>query len=220
MASRAGVGRVLWRPGLTGHAGRSHYAPVHDQQQESSFSWLLAWLIFGVLAAREVGALAAHAGGDWDDLLSLAFLVGSVACLSVLLIGAVRHARPARAFAPSVVSFLLLFVCLWALYGPEEARSSSISTFLFGLAYSTICLATGLVALVVARHKRRAKDARIAEAHAEREWRRRMDGMRSETSAPMAAAAAAAAAPSTDESDPLGPDGDFVLPSRPKWEES
>ena len=45
-----------------------------------------------------------------------------------------------------------------------------------------------------------------------------MDGVRAETSALMAAAAAASI--DTDENDPLGPEGDFVLPSRPKWEES
>ena len=42
-----------------------------------------------------------------------------------------------------------------------------------------------------------------------------MDGVRAETSALMAAATVR-----TDDDDPLGPEGDFVLPSRPKWEES
>jgi hypothetical protein len=205
------------RPGLTGHIGRTHHAAVNDddrQQQGSGISWLLAWLIFGLLAAREVGALAVRAGGDWGALLSLAFLVGSVGCLSVLLAGATRNARPTRALAPTLVSLLALLGCLWALYGPGEP-TGSITTLLFGLAYSTLCLVAGLVSLAVARHRYRANEARIADARAEHERRRRMDGVRAETSALMAAATVR-----TDDDDPLGPEGDFVLPSRPKWEES
>ena len=158
-----------------------------------------------------------RAGGDWGALLSLAFLVGSVGCLSVLLAGATRNARPTRALAPTLVSLLALLGCLWALYGPGEP-TGSITAFLFGLAYSALCLVAGLVALAVARHRHRANEARIADARAEHERRRRMDGVRAETSALMAAAAAASI--DTDENDPLGPEGDFVLPSRPKWEES
>ncbi|MBS0339934.1 MAG: hypothetical protein JSS56_05375 [Proteobacteria bacterium] len=161
--------------------------------------------------------MAMQAGGEWGALLSLAFLVGGLACLGVLLAGAARHARPAKTYAPVAISFVALLGCLWALYGRGEG-ASGVTMALFGAAFSAICLLAGLVALAFARRRRRANEERLAAANAERDRRRRLEGVRAETSA--LAAAAAAAAANSGESDPLGPDGDFVLPSRPKWEES
>ncbi|MBS0454361.1 MAG: hypothetical protein JSS14_23935 [Proteobacteria bacterium] len=190
---------------------------MNDQEQGTGIGWLLAWLVFGLLTALEAGALAMRAGGEWGALYSLAFLVCGLVCLGVLLFGAIAHARPAKTYAPIAISLLVLLGCLWGLYGRGES-ASGITTALFGAAYSTICLLAGLLALAIAGRKRRANEQRLAEANAERDRRRRLEGVRAESSA--LAAAAAAAAANADGSDPLGPDSDFVLPSRPKWEES
>lgn len=193
--------------------GQFHYAPVNDQEQGTSKGWLLAWLVFGLLAAYEVGALAMRAGGDWNAVLSLAFLVGSVASLSILALGALRLARPAKLYAPIAISLVALLGSLWMLYG-HGVPAGWITTAMFGIAYSAICLLASGAAAVAAWRRRRANEARLAEAHAERERRRRLEGVRAETSV------LAAAAANSGENDPLGPDSDFVLPTRPKWEES
>lgn len=185
---------------------------MNNQEQGTSVGWLLAWLIFGLLAAREIGALAMRAGGDWGALLSLAFLVGSVASLSMLAMGAMRLARPSRTYAPIVISLLALLGCLWALYGGNGAVVG-VTTAMFGAVYSASCLVAAAATMAVAWRKRRAHEAHLAQAHAERDRRRRLEGVRAET-------AALAAAANLDEGDPSGPDSDFVLPTRPKWEES
>lgn len=154
-----------------------------------------------------------RAGGDWAAVLSLAFLVASIAGLSIVAMRAMRQARPARLYTPLAISLVALLACLWTLYG-GGTQSGWITTAMFGTVYSTICLLASAAALAVAWRRRHAKQVRMAEAQAERERHRRLEGIRAESSA------LAAAATRSGEDDSLGSDSDFVLPARPKWEDS
>lgn len=198
---------------MTAHAARIHHARVNDEDEGTGKGWLLAWLIAGLLAAHEVGALAMRADGDWGAVLSLAFLVVSIAGLGFLAAGAIRRAQPARLRAPALISFVALLGCLWALYG-GSIHSGWTTTVMFGVLYSAACLLAGGTAMAVAWRRRRAHDARLAEARSDRDRHRRLEGIRTESSM------LAAAAVSPEESDPLGPDSDFTLPARPRWEDS
>ena len=185
---------------------------MNNTEQGTSKHWLLAWLAFGLLAAWEVGALAMRADGDWGAVLSLVYLFASAMSLAIVALRAVRHLRPARLFAPVVLSLIALLACLSALYG-IGVPPRWITTTMFGVAYSAICLVASCVALAVAWRRRHVHETHLARAQAERERMRRLESVRVE-SASLAAAAAAS------DVEPLGSDGDFVLPSRPKWEES
>ena len=198
--------------GLTGHAGRFHHAQVNNEAPGTSKRWLLAWLVFGLLAAWEVGALAMRAGGDWGAVLSLAYLFTSAMSLAIVALRAIRHLRPGRLFAPIALSLFALLTCAGALYG-IGVPSRWITTAMFGIAYSAICLVASCVALAVAWRRHRVHETHLARAQADRERMRRLESVRVES-----ASLAAAAAPRGVG--PLGSDGDFVLPSRPKWEES
>ena len=175
--------------------------------------WVLAWLVFGLLTAYEVGALAMRANNDWGAVLSLAFLVGSVASLSVLALRAIHHAHPAKLHTPIAISLLVLLACLWALYG-SGAPAGCTPTLVFAAVNSGACLFASGAALAAAWRRSRLHEAHMAEVHAQRERQRRLEGVRAES------AALASAAANAGDGGPLGPDSDFVLPARPKWEES
>ena len=187
---------------------------MNNEAPGTSKRWLLAWLVFGLLAAWEVGALAMRADGDWGAVLSLAYLFASAMSLAIVALRAIRHVRPAKLFAPIALSLLMLLACLVALYG-IGLPAHWITTGMFGVAYSLICLAASSAALVVAWRRHSLHQTHLGQAHAERERMHRLESVRVE-SAPLAAAGAKREL----DLDPLGPDGDFVLPSRPKWEES
>jgi hypothetical protein len=168
-------------------------------------AWLYVWLVFGLLAAYEAGELALHAGGDWAPVRALAYLAGSVAGLAVMTMAAVRHAQPAKVRPLMAIALLVLLLCLWALYGSGHT-AAWVATALFGATYALACLGAGGLALFLAWRRQRVNHERIALAKVERERQGRLERMRAE----------AAAAPD----DPLGSEGDFVLPSRPKWDET
>lgn len=176
--------------------------------------WLLAWLVFGVLAAYEVGALAMRLDGGWGAVLSPVFLLGSVGSLSVLALRAIRHAQPRNLSAPLAVLLLALLACLWLLYG-SGVPAQWVTAVVFGAAYSIVCLLVSCAAMVAAWRRRRAHQARLAELHVQRDRHQRLEGL-AESAALLTAVAASA-----DESESLGADSDyFALPTRPKWEES
>ena len=177
-------------------------------------AWLVAWLVFGLLAAFEAGAIAMHASSEWGAMLALVCLGVSIAALCVLAVRAMRHGRPAGLRWPLLISIVALAGCLWALYGDDDS-TSWVTTAMFGTAYSGACLIASGVAMVFAWRRNRAHEARMAQIRAERERNRRMDSIRPEASARGAGAAARG-----DGEHDLGADGDFVLPSRPKWEDS
>jgi hypothetical protein len=168
-------------------------------------AWLYVWLVFGLLAAYEAGELAMHAGGDWAPVRALAYLAASVAGLGVTTLAAVRHAVPGKVWPLMAIALLALMLCLWGLYGSGRT-AAWVASALFGAAYALACLAAGGLAIFLARRRQRVYHERIAVAKVERERQGRLERMRAE----------AAAAPD----DALGSDGDFVLPSRPKWEET
>ena len=153
-----------------------------------------------------------RAGGDWGAVLSLAYLFCSSMSLSIVALRAIRHVRPAKLYAPIALSLLFLLACLGALY-VIGIPPTWITTAMFGAAYSAICLVASCIAMVVAARRHHAHETHMANATAERERMRRLESVRVET-APLAAAAAASDAES------LGSDSHFVLPARPKWEES
>ncbi|MGR4869153.1 hypothetical protein ACIPRI_09840 [Variovorax sp. LARHSF232] len=167
--------------------------------------WLYVWLIFGLLTAYEAGELAMHAGGDWAPVRALAYLAGSVTGLGVIALAAVRHARPGKLGLLMAISLLALVLCLWGLYGRGHS-AGWVATALFGVVYLLACLALGGVAMFLAWRRQRANDERTALAKVERERHGRLERMRAEAAATL--------------DDPLGPDSDFVLPARPKWEEN
>jgi len=176
-------------------------------------AWLMAWLIFGLLAAYEAGEIAMHASSEWGAMLALICLGVSIAALCVLAVRAMRNGKPARLRGPLLISLAALAGCLWALYGDDESVDW-VTTAMFGTVYSAACLVTSGVAMVLAWRRHRAHEARMAQVRAERERNRRMDSIRAETSV------LAAAAVARGDTDDFGADGDFVLPSRPKWEDS
>ena len=186
---------------------------VNDKELHgTSKRWLLAWLVFGLLAAWEVGALAMRAGGDLGAVLSLTYLFCSSMSLGIVALRAIRHVRPAKLYAPIALSLLFLLGCVGALY-VIGIPPGWITTAMFGAAYSAICLIASCIALGVAARLHRVHETHLVKATEERERMRRLESVRVET-ASLAAAAAAS------DAEPLGSDTDFVLPSRPKWEES
>ena len=173
--------------------------------------WLLGWLIFGLLAAYESGGLAMNAGGDWGPIRAIAFLVASATGLGVILWRAVASGRPAKLRAVWILSIVALAACLWRLYGSNA--SGWVTIALFGIVYSLLCLLAGAVGTVMAWRRHRAHGARVAHEMSERARHRRMDSLRADMAPPAAAMAGS-------DQDLLGPDSDFTLPARPKWEES
>ncbi len=167
--------------------------------------WLYVWLIFGLLAAYEAGELALHASGAWAPVLALAYLAGSVTGLAIISMDAVRLVRPGRMRFLMAISLLALLLCLWGLYGSGHS-AGWVATALFGAVYTLACLALGGLAMFLAWRRQRTQDERIALARVERERLGRLERMRVEAAAAL------------DE--PIGPDSDFVLPARPKWEEN
>lgn len=165
--------------------------------------WLLAWLIFGLLAAYEVGELAMHAGSDWTPMRAIAWLVASMTCLVVIAQGAVRRAHRRELRALLGVSLLGLAGCLWGLYGGGVV--GWVATAMAGAAYLLACLLIGGAALFLAWRRQAAHAERLALARIENERERRLERIRAESSA------------AVEGSDP---DSDFALPARPKWEEN
>ena len=167
--------------------------------------WLYVWLVFGMLAAYEAGELAMHDGSGWAPVRALAYLAASVAGLGMTTMAAVRQAQPAKVRPLMGIALLTLLLCLWGLYGSGHT-AAWVASALFGAAYALACLAAGGLAIFLAWRRQRVYDERVALARVERERQGRLERMHAES----------AAAPD----DPLGPDGDFVLPSRPKWDEN
>ncbi|HSV58476.1 MAG TPA: hypothetical protein VLJ19_06215 [Variovorax sp.] len=172
--------------------------------------WLFAWLIFGLLAAYEVGELAMHAGSEWTPIRAIAFLVGSMTSLVVIAQGAVRRARPRDLRSLLGLSLLGLAGCLWALYGSGHT-AGWVTTAMAGAAYLLGCLLVGGAAMFLGRRRQAANEERVALARVERERQSRLERVRAEP-APLASASAA--------DNGLGADSDFVLPARPKWDDS
>ena len=173
--------------------------------------WLLGWLIFGLLAAYESGELALNGGGEWGPVRALGFLLLSAIGLGVIAWRAVAHARPSALRAVWLISLLALAVSLWRLYGGPAGNW--VTAALFGAAYAALCLLAATVSMFIAWRRHRAHEARVAHARAERDRQHRMDGVRAQGAALTTASAGL-------DADGLDADGDFVLPSRPKWEES
>ena len=168
--------------------------------------WLFAWLIFGLLAAYEVGELAMHGGSEWTPIRAIAWLVGSMTSLVVIAQGAVRRARVLRLLLG--LSLLGLAGCLWALYGSGHT-AGWVTTAMAGAAYLLACLLVGGAAMFLGWRRQAANEERVAVARVERERQGRLERVRAET-ASLASAA----------DDGLGADSDFVLPARPKWDDS
>lgn len=175
-------------------------------------AWVLAWLIFGLLAAYEAGELAMHASNEWGSMRALAYLLGSVVSLCVIAAHAIRRPAPSKLRAPIAFSLAALLACFWALYGSGQATSWTTAA-MFGAAYSLGCLVACCVLWLLAWRRHRVHHEHVAQAHADHDRNRRMESIRAQTSALAAAAA-------NSEHDPLGADSDFELPARPKWEDS
>lgn len=175
-------------------------------------AWVLAWLIFGLLAAYEAGELAMHASNEWGSMRALAYLLGSIASLCVIGVRAIRRPAPSKLRAPIAFSLAALLACFWALYGAGHSTGWT-TTAMFGAAYSLGCLLASCVAWLIAWRRHRVHDQHVAQAHADHDRQRRMERIRAQTSALAAAAA-------HREHDPLGAESDFELPARPKWEDS
>ena len=183
------------------------HPPVTTGNSRRTFGWLLAWLVFGLLAGYESGALAMRTGSS--DALALVYGACSLGAFFVLAVRAVSNARPGGLRALVFISLIALLACLWAIYGDGD-RSDWVTTAMFGIAYSGFCLVVGSIVMTVAWRRRRAKEVHVVEEHAQRDRRRRMEGIRAET----------AALTSQADKDGFGPDSDFTLPSRPKWDDS
>lgn len=174
-------------------------------------AWLLGWLIFGLLAAYESGELALNGGGEWGPVRALGYLLLSAIALGLIAWRAMAHSRPSALRAAWVISLLAVILSLWRLYG--GAAGNWVTAAMFGAAYATLCLLAATVCMLIAWRRHRAHEARMAHARSERERQHRMDSVRARGAALAATAASA-------DPDSLDADGDFVLPSRPKWEES
>jgi hypothetical protein len=169
--------------------------------------WLIAWLGFGLLAAYEVGELAMHSGGEWSSVRSILYLLCSMGSFGVMAQRAVRDARPGLLRPLMAISLLGFAACAWALYGNGHT-AGWVTTALAGAGYLLICLLAGGLALFLAWRRQRANEERLALARVERERQGRLERIRAE--------AAALARDGEDD----GADSDFVLPARPKWDES
>lgn len=185
----------------------THHAAVTSGNSRRTYVWLLVWLVFGALAAYESGALAMRAGEG--DAWVLLYAAGSLAAFFVLAVRAVSNARTGGLRILVIISLLALLACLWTIYGNGDL-SAWVTTAMFGVAYSGFCLVVGAVLLAIAWRRRHAMQVHVAEEHAQRDRQRRMEGLRAESAALTAQA----------DNDSLGPDSDFTLPSRPKWEDS
>ena len=172
--------------------------------------WLFAWLIFGLLAAYEVGGLAMHAGSEWTLIGAIVFAVASMTSLVVIVQGAVRRARP-RELRPVLGLSLLGFAgCLWGLYGSGHS-AAWVTTAMAGAAYLLVCLLVGGAGMFLGWRRRAAGEERVVLARFEKERQNRLERIRAETAGLITVNPA---------DDGLGPDSDFVLPTRPKWDEN
>jgi hypothetical protein len=140
-------------------------------------AWLIVWLLFGLLAARQVGDPGSIEGAEFAVFLGVVCAAISAGSLGIWLVRKARLVQPVRLF-------LLAVVCLagvaaaswWARQGDTDVRwigtglrvaVAAAAFFLLSFAASVLAILLAIYALVM-RQVERSRERKLRRQRAAR----------------------------------------------------
>ncbi|MDM0014781.1 hypothetical protein QTH87_20220 [Variovorax sp. J22P168] len=126
--------------------------------------WMLAWFVFGSLAAHEISGLSTSPGGG--PVLAILYGVAGLVGLVMMIRRAIRRARAAQLYPSLAISLLGTALCVWLLQQrmvpPAWAGSFFVAAGL--LALSSCAILGGIV--LAWRRREALRDRRSRELRA------------------------------------------------------